>query len=297
MSNFKSGFIALVGRPNAGKSTLLNNLVNDKVAIVTNKPQTTRNVIRGVRNDEDSQMIFMDTPGIHKPRHELGGSMVLKAYASLKDADLIFYVIDGTQKFGPGDRFVMEKLESADKPVFLILNKIDRFSEDRLLELLVEWQERFDFKEIIPISALKDLNMERLIEVSKTYLTDDIKYYPEDQSSDQDVDFLYSEIIREKLIFATREEIPHSVAVVIDKKQEKEDITVIDAVVVVERESQKGIVIGKGGRVLKEVGTLARRDIQAKLNKKVFLNLHVTVEKDWRNNPKKVEKYGHTHEQ
>ena len=296
MKNFKSGFITLIGRPNAGKSTLLNNLVNDKVAIVTNKPQTTRNVIRGVRSDEDTQMVFMDTPGIHKPKHKLGGSMVTKAYASLKDADIIFYVVDGTQKFGPGDRFVLDKLSYLEKPVFLVLNKIDIFSGDALIQLLVDWQERFEFKEIIPVSALKDLNVEKLIEVTKTYLTDDIKYYPEDQSSDQDEDFLIAEIIREKLIFATKEEIPHSIAVVIDKKQVKKDMTIIDAVVVVERESQKGIVIGKGGSMLKQVGTIARRDIQVKLNKKVYLNLFVTVEKDWRNNPRKVEKYGHTDE-
>ncbi len=296
MKKFKSGFIALVGRPNAGKSTLVNNLVNDKVAIVTDKPQTTRNVIRGVRSDEDSQMVFMDTPGIHKPRHKLGGSMVSKAYGSLKDADLIYYVVDGTQKFGPGDRFVIDKLSYVKKPVFLILNKIDRFSSDELIELLVTWQERFEFKEIIPISALKDLNVDKLVEITKPYLTDDIKYYPDDQVSDQEEDFLYAEIIREKLIFATKEEIPHSIAVVIDTKKVKDDMTVIDAVIVVERDSQKGIVIGKGGHVLKQVGTLARRDIQEKLNKKVFLNLFVTVEKNWRNNPRKVEKYSHTNE-
>ena len=296
MKKFKSGFIALVGRPNAGKSTLVNNLVNDKVAIVTNKPQTTRNVIRGVRTDEDSQMILMDTPGIHKPRHKLGGRMVNQAYASFKDADLIYYVVDGTQKFGPGDRFVLEKLKNANKPVFLILNKIDRFSGDDLISLLVEWKERFDFKEMIPISALKNLNIEELVSASKNYLTDDIKYYPAEESSDQNEDFLYAEIIREKLIFATKEEIPHSIAVVIDKKQEKKNMTIIDAVIIVERNSQKGIVIGKGGSVLKKVGSLARKDIQEKLNKKVYLNLFVTVEKNWRNNPKKVEKYAHSDE-
>ena len=296
MKNFKSGFIALVGRPNAGKSTLLNNLVNDKVAIVTNKPQTTRNVIRGVSSDEDSQMIFMYTPGIHKPKHKLGGSMVNKAYGSLSDADIIYYVIDGTQKFGPGDRFILEKLKTSEKPVFLILNKIDRFSGDDLIELLVSWQERFNFKEMIPISALKDLNVKKLIEVTKTYLTDDIQYYPVEQISDQEENFLYAEIIREKLIFATKEEIPHSIAVIIENKQVKDDITILDAIVVVERDSQKGIVIGKGGHVLKQVGTLARRDIAQKLNKKVFLNLFVKVEKDWRNNPRKVEKYGHIDE-
>ena len=247
MEKFKSGFIALVGRPNAGKSTLLNNLVNDKVAIVTNKPQTTRNVIRGVRSDNDSQMVFMDTPGIHKPRHKLGGSMVNRAYSSLKDADIIYYVIDGSQKFGPGDRFILEKLKDTDKPVFLILNKIDRFSGDELIKLLLEWQQRFNFIELIPISALKDLNVDKLVDVTKLYLTDNIRYYPVEQISDQEEDFLYAEIIREKLIFAMQEEIPHSIAVVIEHKELKDDVTVIDAVVIVERKSQKGIVIGKGG--------------------------------------------------
>lgn len=294
--SFKSGFIALVGRPNAGKSTLLNNLVNDKVAIVTNKPQTTRNVIRGVRTDENSQLIFMDTPGIHKPKHKLGGLMIQKAYNSFKDADLIYYVVDATQKFGPGDRFVIEKLENVDKPVFLVLNKIDRFSKDDLIELLVTWQERYDFAEIIPISALKDLNVNELVESTVGYLTDDIKYYDDSQTSDQDEDFLLAEIIREKLIFATQEEIPHSIAVVIENKERRNDALVVDGLIIVERDSQKGIVIGKGGHVLKKIGTLARKDMEMKLQTKVYLNLHVTVSKDWRNNPKKVEKYANSDE-
>ena len=294
--SFKSGFIALVGRPNAGKSTLLNNLVNDKVAIVTNKPQTTRNIIRGVRTEEDSQMIFMDTPGIHKPRHKLGGAMIQKSYNSFKDADIIYYVIDGTQKFGPGDRFILDKLEHVTKPVILVVNKIDRLSQDELLELLLAWQERFAFKEIVPVSALKDNNVEQLLSVTKEYLTDDIKYYDDSQVSDQDEDFLLAEIIREKLIFATLEEVPHSLAVVIENKEEEDNALVVDALIIVERNSQKGIVIGKGGHVLKKVGTLARKDMEMKLQKKVYLNLFVTVEKDWRNNPKKVEKYGHSDE-
>ncbi len=293
---FKSGFIALVGRPNAGKSTLLNNLVNDKVAIVTNKPQTTRNIIRGVRTEEDCQMVFMDTPGIHKPKHKLGGSMIQKSYNSFKDADIIYYVIDGTQKFGPGDRFILDKLEHVDKPIFLVLNKLDRLSDDALMELLLEWQERFEFKEIIPISALKDNNVFRLVEVTKEYLPDELKYYDDSQTSDQDEDFLLSEIIREKLIFATQEEIPHSLAVVIEHKENKEKAIVVDAIIVVERDSQKGIVIGKGGRVLKQVGTLARKDMEMKLQKKVYLSLHVKVEKDWRNNLRKVEQFAHIDE-
>ncbi len=294
--SFKSGFIALVGRPNAGKSTLLNNLVNDKVAIVTNKPQTTRNVIRGVRTSEDMQLVFMDTPGIHKPRHKLGNTMIQKAYNSFRDADVIYYVIDATQKFGPGDRFVIEKLENVDKPVILVVNKIDRYSKDELIELLVAWQERFDFAEIVPISALKDLNVAQLIDATTPYLTDDIQYYDESQTSDQDESFLLAEIIREKLIFALQEEVPHSVAVVIENIDKKAKSTVVDALIVVERNSQKGIVIGKGGHVLKKIGTLARKDMEMKLQTKVYLNLHVTVEKDWRNNPRKVEKYAHSDE-
>lgn len=293
---FKSGFITLVGRPNAGKSTLINNLVNDKIAIVTNKPQTTRNIIRGVRTDEDSQMVFMDTPGIHKPKHKLGGSMIAKSYNSFNDADLVYYVIDATQKFGPGDQFVLDKLEKVDKPVFLILNKIDRFSSDQLLELLVAWQERFNFAEMIPISALKDLNVEQLLTVTKTYLEDDLKYYADDQVTDQGEDFLLSEIIREKLIFAMEEEIPHSIAVIIERKKQTKDRLIVDALIAVERNSQKGMVIGKGGHVLKKVGMLARRDMEAKFQTKVFLKLYVTVEKDWRNNPKKMEQLSHSDE-
>lgn len=296
MGKFRSGFIALVGRPNAGKSTLINNLVNDKIAIVTNKPQTTRNVIRGVRTDDNSQMIFMDTPGIHKPRHQLGGQMLKSAYATLKDADIIFYVNDATQKFGPGDRFILEKIKNVNKPVFLVLNKIDRFSKHDLIEILDAWQTRFEFSEMIPVSALKDLNIKRLVDTTKSYLKDDIKYYDDSSTSDQDEDFILAEIIREKLIFESREEIPHSVAVVIENKEAKDSMLIVDALIVVERNSQKGIVIGKGGSLLKQVGILARRDMELKLNKKIFLNLHVKVEKDWRNNPKKLEVYGHSDE-
>ncbi|NLC34245.1 MAG: GTPase Era [Erysipelothrix sp.] len=288
--NFKSGFIALVGRPNAGKSTLINNLVNDKIAIVTNKPQTTRNVIRGVRTDEHSQMVFMDTPGIHKPKHKLGGTMVNRSYGTFEDSDVIFYVIDATQKYGTGDQFIMDKLKNANKPVFLILNKIDRFSKDRLIETVHEWSTRFDFAEIIPISALKDLNVVELVEAVKAYLPDDIKYYADEQVTDQEDNFVYAEIIREKLIFAMEEEIPHSIAVVIERLHETDKRLNIEALIVVERDSQKGMVIGKGGHVLKQVGTLARRDIESKTGKKVFLKLFVKVEKDWRNNMMKIQR-------
>lgn len=292
-TDFKSGFIALVGRPNAGKSTLLNELLDQKLAIITNKPQTTRNVIKGIRTDDDSQLIFLDTPGIHKPRHKLGGAMVKNTYSSFSDADIIYHVIDGTQKFGPGDQFILKKLEALDKPVFLVINKVDILDKDLLIEIIVEWKDHFDYKEIVPISALRDDNVERLVSVTKEYLPDDLQYYPEDITTDQDPEFLIGEIVREKLINQMEEEIPHSLAVVIDEYEKKENVHLIDAVVIVERESQKGIVIGKGGHVLKEVGTQARKDLEHILKGKVYLSLHVKVEKDWRNRPLKVEKFGY----
>ncbi|MDP2812921.1 MAG: GTPase Era, partial [Erysipelotrichaceae bacterium] len=234
---FKSGFIALIGRPNAGKSTLLNTLMQQKIAIVSDKPQTTRNVIRGIRTDENSQIIFIDTPGIHKPQHELGRQMNKGSYTTLHDVDIIYYLVDATEKFGPGDMFVIELLKSTPTPVFLILNKIDKLKKQAMIELLSQWSERYEFAEVIPVSALTADNSARLIEVTKGYLSDSMQYYPNDQVSDYPEAFLMAEVIREKVLQLTHQEIPHSIAVLIENTEQNENSIDIRAAILVERDS------------------------------------------------------------
>lgn len=291
--SFRSGFIGLIGRPNAGKSTLLNALVQQKVAIMTNKPQTTRNVIRAVRTDEDSQMIFVDTPGIHKPHHELGKAMVQDAISTMKGVDIIYLIVDGSVPYGRGDEYLLDLVQKSNLPVFLILNKVDLLKKEELIITLQEWEKRGDFKEIIPISALKEHNLVKLIDVTKEYLTDGVQYYPEDQVSDYPEQFIISEIIREKIIIETEQEIPHSVAVVIEQIKKKKETLFINAMVLVERDSQKGIIIGKNGEMIKRVGSAARAELELRLGNKIFLELFVRVEKDWRNRRSKLQQLGY----
>ncbi len=289
----KSGFIALVGRPNAGKSTLINALIKSKIAIISDKAQTTRNQIRGVRNDEDSQIIFIDTPGIHKPHHELGSLMNKEAFSAASGVDIIYLIIDVTSEFGRGDEFVLEAIKRYKIPTFLILNKIDLIDKEKLFKLITEYSSKHDFKEIIPISAYKDDNLDDLIETSKKYLEDGIKYYPDDIVCDHPEQFIISELIREKILFLTEEEIPHSVAVVIERMGRKKGKLLINALILVDRDSQKGIVIGKGGAMIKKIGTLARKEIETILGETIYLELFVRVEKDWRNRKSKLQQLGY----
>ena len=291
--SFRSGFIGLIGRPNAGKSTLLNALVQEKVAIMANKPQTTRNIIRGVRTDSDSQMVFVDTPGVHKPQHKLGEVMVSDALSTIKGVDIIYLIIDASVSFGRGDEYLLGFVKESKLPVFLILNKVDLLSKQQLIHLLQEWQERHTFKEIIPVSALKDNNIERLIKLTKTYLSDTIKYYPDDQISDYPEQFIIAEIIREKLIVVTEQEVPHSAAVIIENIRKKRDTLYINALVLIERDSQKGIVIGKNGERIKKVASQARAELEQRLGNKIFLEVFVRVEKDWRNRQNKLRQLGY----
>lgn len=290
---FKSGFISIIGRPNAGKSTLLNAIMQQKLAIISPKAQTTRNNIQGILTTEDSQIVFIDTPGIHKPQHELGRSLNKNAFVALSDVDLIFYMIDATQSFGGGDEFVLNNLKGREAPVFLLVNKTDLVAKDKLMNILIEWQSRYDFKEIFPISALTSDNVKELIETSKNYLTEGPKYFPDEMVCDHDENFLISELIREKILYKTEEEIPHSVAVVLEKKVEKKDTVIINALVIVERPSQKGIMIGKQGSMIKAIGIDARKDLELILGKKVFLDLYIRVEKDWRNKMSKLQQFGY----
>jgi GTPase len=293
-NEYKSGFISIIGRPNVGKSTFLNRVIGQKIAIMSDKPQTTRNKVQGVLTLEDSQLIFIDTPGIHKPKHKLGDFMMKVAQNTLKGVDLILFMVNAEEGYGRGEEFIIEKFQTVNTPIFLIINKIDKVHPDELLKLIESYKEKHAFQEIVPISALEGNNVEHLLGVIKKYLPEGPQYYPADQVTDHPERFIVSELIREKALHLTREEIPHSLAVVIDKMERRQDKDVIHvmATVIVERDSQKGIVIGKQGSMLKEIGKLARIDIENLLGSKVFLELWVKVQKDWRNKMAQLRDYG-----
>lgn len=291
---FKSGFISIIGRPNVGKSTFLNRVIGQKIAIMSDKPQTTRNKVQGVLTMNDAQLIFIDTPGIHKPKHKLGDFMMKVAQNTLKEVDLVLFMVNAEEGFGRGEEFIIEKFQSVKTPIFLIINKIDQVHPDALLPIIDSYKEKYPFKEIIPISALEGNNIERLLDLIKSYLPEGPQYYPADQVTDHPERFIISELIREKALHLTREEIPHSLAVVIDKmeRRENKDVIHVMATIIVERDSQKGIVIGKQGKMLKEIGQRARVDIENLLGSKVFLELWVKVQKDWRNKMSQLRDFG-----
>lgn len=293
-SKFKSGFVSIIGRPNVGKSTFLNRVVGQKIAIMSDKPQTTRNKVQGVVTGDESQIVFIDTPGIHKPKHKLGDFMVKSAKNTLKEVDVVMFMVNADEKIGPGDRFVIEMLKGSKTPVFLVINKIDLVHPDDLLGIITSYVDEYDFAEIVPLSALNGNNVERLMETLNKYLPEGPKYYPDDQVTDHPERFIISELIREKVLHLTREEVPHSIAVVIEKIARDEDnaIVNVNATIIVDRDSQKGIVIGKQGALLKQIGTKARRDIEMLLGSKVFLELWVKVQKDWRNKPGQLKEFG-----
>ncbi|MFF2456644.1 MULTISPECIES: GTPase Era [Peribacillus] len=294
VKGYKSGFISIIGRPNVGKSTFLNRVIGQKIAIMSDKPQTTRNKVQGVLTQNDSQMIFIDTPGIHKPKHKLGDFMMKVATNTLKEVDLILFMINATEGYGRGDEFIIEKLQSVKTPVFLVVNKIDAMHPDDLLPIIEKYQQLYPFAAVVPISALEGNNVDTLLEQIKEHLPEGPQFYPADQVTDHPERFIISELVREKVLHLTREEIPHSVAVVIDsiKKMDNSDTINVMATIVVERDSQKGIVIGKQGKMLKEVGSRARVDIENLLGSKVFLELWVKVQKDWRNKASQLRDYG-----
>ncbi|WLD92118.1 GTPase Era [Alkalihalobacillus sp. AL-G] len=297
-TKFKSGFVSIIGRPNVGKSTLLNQVLGQKIAIMSDKPQTTRNKIHGVYTTDDSQIVFIDTPGIHKPKHKLGDFMTKVAQNTLNEVDLILFLINAEEGYGRGDQFIIERLEKIDQPIFLIINKIDKVHPEELLPLIEQYREKLDFTEVIPISALNGNNVSTMMEQITKYLEEGPKYYPEDQVTDHPERFIVAELIREKVLHLTREEVPHSVAVVIDQMVPREDGNLVDitATIVVERPSQKGIIIGKQGKMLKEVGSRARMDMEHLLGSKVFLELWVKVQKDWRNRPFNLRDFGFSEE-
>ena len=292
--SFKSGFVAIVGRPNVGKSTFMNYVLGQKIAIISDKAQTTRNKIQGVYTKDNAQIVFLDTPGIHKPKHELGEFMVKSAYSALKEVDAVLFMVNVSEKRGPGDDFIFEKLKGIKTPIFLVLNKIDLVTPEVLLERVESYKDALDFAGVFPISVLQGNNVNELMEALINALPEGPQYYPADQITDHPEYFVVSELIREKILQLTQEEIPHSVAVTVDKMQKDEfDKVHVYANIIVERKSQKGIIIGKGGRLLKEIGTRARRDIQQLLGNKVYLELWVKVEKDWRKRKSNLQEYGY----
>ena len=291
--NFKSGFVAVIGRPNVGKSTLINSLIGQKIAIMSDKPQTTRNKILCVLTENDAQIIFLDTPGIHKPKHKLGEYMVQAAEGTLKDVDAIFFVVDATETFGAGEKYIIERLQSTNRPVMLLINKIDLLEKTDILPVIEKYKNTYEYSAIIPISAKNNENLESLLAEAKKYLPKGPMYYPSDMVTDQPERLIAAELIREKALQLTRDEVPHSIAVEVDemKTRKKGDIY-IRATIYVERESQKGIVIGKRGALLKEIGALSRKDIEIMVGAKVYLDLWVKVKKDWRDVEGAIQSFG-----
>ncbi|MCF0156585.1 MAG: GTPase Era [Veillonella sp.] len=282
--HFKSGFVAVVGRPNVGKSTLINALIGDKIVIVSDKAQTTRNRIICVYTDEQKQIVFMDTPGIHKPKHKLGEFMVGAAVDSLKEVEAVLFLVAANEKRGPGDNFIIEQLQKVNVPVYLCINKIDTLTKEELLEVIVSYQDAYPFEGIIPISAKEKENLDVVLDELATKLPEGPQYFPEDMITDQPERLLVSDIIREKILLSTRDEVPHAIAVDVDEMSTRKDgTTYIRATIYVERDSQKGIIIGAKGAMLRQLGAEARGDIERLLATKVYLDLWVKVKKDWRN--------------
>lgn len=288
----RSGFVSLIGRPNVGKSTLLNSIIGKKVAITSDKPQTTRNMIQGIYNEEDTQIVFVDTPGIHKPNHKLGKYLNKQAYYSINDVDVILFLVDASTSLGGGDKYILEKLKEANKPVILILNKIDKLTKDEILVKIDEYKDLYEFSEIIPVSALKKDNVKTVVNVLKKYLPDSVRFYGENDITNKPMHFLISEMVREKVFNLTEEEVPHSITCYVENIDNKKESVNINVVIVVDRDSLKRIIIGARGSKIKEIGTLARADIEKLLGKKVYLELFVKVIKKWRDKEKYLSEFG-----
>ena len=288
----KSGFVSLVGRPNVGKSTLLNNLIGKKIAITSNKPQTTRNIIQGIYNDADSQIVFVDTPGIHKPKHKLGNYLNRQAYYSIDDVDIIVFLVDGSEKLGKGDLYIIDRFKKSDKPVILVINKIDKIKKENILLKISEYKDLYPFKEIVPLSALKKDNLQVLIAVLKKYLQDDVRYFEENTYTNYQIEFLISEIVREKVFNLTDEEVPHSVTCVVEQMKKEKNNYSINVAIIVDRDALKKIIIGKQGKMIKKIGIEARVDLEELLGNKVYLELYVKTIKNWRDKEKYLQELG-----
>lgn len=294
---YLSGFVSIVGRPNVGKSTLMNYVIGQKIAIMSDKPQTTRNKIQGVYTTTTEQIVFLDTPGIHKPKSKLGEYMMKLAESTLQEIDVVLFLVDAEEGIGGGDRYIMDRLRTVSTPVFLVINKIDKVHPEQLLPLIESYRNAFEFSETIPVSALQGNNVNTLLEQIVNYLPEGPQYYPEDQVTDHPEQFVCAELIREKILHLTHEEVPHSIAVQIEQmKVQNNGVVYIGALIFIERDSQKGIIIGKRGDMLKEIGRKARQDIETLLGSKVFLECWVKVKKDWRNRHPILKELGYREE-
>ena len=290
----KSGFVSVIGRPNVGKSTLINSIIGKKIAITSDKPQTTRNIIQGIYTTKDTQIVFVDTPGIHKPNHKLGQYLNRQAYDSVGGVDVILFVVDASKKLGPGDQFILDRLKELKEevPVILTLNKIDQLTHEEILQKIVEYKDLYPFQEIVPISGLKKKNTEELIKTIRTYLTDEVMYYGENEITNRSLDFMMGEMIREKVFQLTREEVPHSVTCVVEFVEVGKTSMTVHASIIVDRDSLKRIIIGSKGSMIKEIGTKARIDIEELVGKKVYLDLQVRTIKKWRDKEEYLSEFG-----
>lgn len=289
----KSGFVSLIGRPNTGKSTLLNSIIKEKVAIISSKPQTTRNLVQGIYNEDDTQIVFVDTPGIHKPIDKLGVALNNQAYYSINDVDILLLVVDASVPYGKGDQFIIDKLEGINKPVFLILNKIDKLTDDQILLKINEYKDLYEFAEIIPVSALKNDNIDRLIKVLKEYLPDNVKYFMDGETTTAELEFRLSELVREKIFIHTNDEVPHSISCKLIGYEESDDLVKVYVDIIVDRDSLKKIIVGAGGSMIKQIGHEARLDMEELLHKKVYLELYCKTIKKWREKEKYIKELGY----
>ena len=289
----KSGFVTIIGRPNTGKSTLINSIIKEKVAIISSKPQTTRNLIQGIYNEEDTQIVFVDTPGIHKPIDKLGVALNSQAYYSINDVDIVLLVVDASVPYGKGDKFILDKLVDLKKPVFLILNKIDKLTENEILLKINEYKDLYEFAEIIPLSALKNDNIDKLIKVLKDYLPDNVRYFMDGETTTSELDFRLSEIVREKIFIHTEDEVPHSISCKLIGYEEGKDIDKIYIDIIVDRDSLRKIIVGHNGSMIKQIGYEARLEMEELLHKKVYLELYCKTIKKWREKEKYIKDLGY----
>jgi len=289
----KSGFVTIIGRPNTGKSTLINSIIKEKVAIISSKPQTTRNLIQGIYNDEDTQIVFVDTPGIHKPKDKLGVALNSQAYYSINDVDIVLFVVDASVTYGKGDEFIIEKLNGLDKPVFLVLNKIDKLNDEQILLKINEYKDLYEFSEIIPVSAIKNDNVDKLISVLKGYLPDNVKYFMDGETTTAEMDFRLSEIVREKIFIHTNDEVPHSISCKLIGYEEKNDIAKVYVDIIVDRDSLRKIIVGHNGSMIGTIGREARLEMEDILGKKVYLELYCKTIKKWREKEKYIKDLGY----
>ena len=288
----KSGFVGIIGRPNVGKSTLINSIVGKKVAITSNKPQTTRNIIQGIYNEDKVQILFVDTPGIHKPINKLGKTLNKQAYYSIDDTDIILFLVDAYEGLGKGDIYILEKLKEIDKPVILVINKIDKITHEEIFNRINDYKDLYDFDEIIPVSSITKSNIDDLINTLKKYLPDTIRYYGEDSITNKSIDFLMAEIVREKVFNFTEEEVPHSITCVTDSVEVGKTSYNIRISIIVDRDSLKKIIIGRQGEMIKKIGIEARKDLEKLLNKNVYLELFVKTVKKWREKERYLNEFG-----